>query len=190
MKKVLLVVDMQKVYERDEWHCRGIEKAEENIKLLCENFDGEIIFTRHVASENPKGTWENYNEAFSYMEKDKTNWDIVDALNPYVKTLVTKTTYSCFKSDEFKELIKTCDDTELFIVGVETEFCVLGAIFDAVDFGYKLTLISDAVASEKESLNEAVLDICSRMPSQVTLMKTKDVIKTLNRYEAKNNVKA
>lgn len=177
MEKVLLVVDMQNVFVRSEWHVVDIENVIKNIKTLCENFDGKVIFTRHVSDKNAPGTWHDYNRAFASMEADPTNWDIVDELKPFAKNLITKHTYSCFHSDEFRRLIGSCDDTEFYIVGVETEFCVLGALFDAVDEGYRVNLVTDAVSGEKKELSDAVIDICSRMPSQVKLTTLKKLLK-------------
>lgn len=177
MQKVLLVVDMQNVFARSEWHVVGIEKVIKNIKTLCERFDGKIIFTRHVSNKNAPGTWQDYNRAFASMEADPTNWDIVDELKPFAKNLITKHTYSCFHCDDFRKLIASCDDPELYIVGVETEFCVLGALFDAVDEGYRVSLVTDAVSGEIKKLNDAVIEICSRMPSQVKLITIEELLK-------------
>lgn len=177
--KTLLVIDMQKVFERDVWHVAEIKNISQNIIRLCRAFGNDTIFTRHLPDADAPGTWQLFNKEFSYMDKDKTNWEIIDKLKPYAKTMITKHTYSCFHSHEFKKLIDAQSCPSFVISGVETDYCVLASLMDAVDAGYPITVAVDAVAGEKKEVSDAVIDICRRMPTQVSVKTTDEIIKDL-----------
>ena len=59
MKDLLLVIDMQKVYEEGEpWACRGVGRVSQNIlRLLGSGRAQETIFTRFDAVADPGGGW-------------------------------------------------------------------------------------------------------------------------------------
>ena len=179
MKPTLLVVDMQKVFARNEWHVFDIEKITGNVVKLCRTFESDAIFTCHLSNQDAPGTWQSYNSQFAYLEKDRSNWELISDLVSYAKTVVEKFTYSCFHSDEFTKLIAGRADISFIIAGVETEFCVLGAILDAVDAGYHVTLAVDAIGGEVPALNDAVIEICRKMPAQVTLKTTDEIIRDM-----------
>lgn len=179
MEHVLLVIDMQKVSERKEWHVENIENVTENVLSLCNVFKGNTIFTRHLANPNAKGTWKNYNRDFSYLEKDPTNWELIEKLKPYAEKVIDKHTYSCYKSAEFNAYYRKMGHPDFIIAGVETDFCVLSTLFDLVDDGCPVTLAVDAVGTATQSLNNSVIDICRRMPAQVTLKTTNEIINEL-----------
>jgi nicotinamidase-related amidase len=179
VKSTLLVIDMQKVFERGEWHVNGIGRITGNVVRLCRAFGKDTVFTRHLACPDAPGTWQSYNREFAFLEKDPANWDFISGLEPYAKTVVKKHTYSCFHSDEFIRLLAGRTDPSFVIAGVETEFCVLGTVMDAVDAGYPVTLAVDAVGGGKPALTDAVIEICRRMPNQAALKTTDEIIRDL-----------
>lgn len=179
MEHVLVVIDMQKVFERGQWHVTNMPEVTENVVRLCRVFGGRTIFTKHMSDPAAKGTWREYNKAFADMEEDPSNWELTDKIRPFANAgnTAVKHTYSCFKSEEFNKLYKNPEDTVMVIAGVETDYCVISSLFDAVDAGYRVILVKDAVGTEKDSLNRAVIEICERMPSQVKLKTTGEIIK-------------
>ncbi len=180
MKPVLLVIDMQKIFAPGyEWYTPGIEQAENNIIKLCEKFENRV-FTRHVASENPIGTWKNYNEVFSHINKNEECLEIIEGLQSIEKVVFTKTTYSAFNSGSALEYIQTHGYTDVLITGVQTEFCVLGTILTAVDAGVSVTFIPDACAGSSSILNKAVEDIVKLMPCQAQIKYTEELLNGLS----------
>ena len=82
MKDLLLVIDMQKVYEEGEpWACRGVDRVSQNILRLLEAGRAEkTIFTRFDAVADPVGAWADYNREFADITADPRLAEIVDAL--------------------------------------------------------------------------------------------------------------
>ena len=98
MKDLLLVIDMQKVYEEGEpWACRGVGRVSQNIlRLLGSGRAQETIFTRFDAVADPVGAWADYNREFADVNADPRLAQIVDALAQAAAQypVYTKHTYS------------------------------------------------------------------------------------------------
>ena len=55
--------------------------------------------------------------------------------------------------------------------------CVVAAVFDAVDRGYDVVLVKDAVCSSADETHDALITVyASRLSQQVTLVTSRDVI--------------
>ena len=48
------------------------------------------------------------------------------------------------KSTGLDDFLKSRDVSELYVVGIATDYCVLYSVIDALDLGYKVTVIRDA----------------------------------------------
>ncbi len=163
---VLLVIDMQKIFAPGyEWYTPGIEDAEKNIHRLCEKYKNRI-FTRHVASENPIGTWKSYNEEFAHINSNTECLDLLDSFVNTEKIEFDKITYSAFNSGEALQYIKDQGYTEIILTGVQTEFCVLSSLMRAIDEGFFVTFVSDACAGSAEIFNESVSSLIRLVPFQ------------------------
>ena len=62
------------------------------------------------------------------------------------------------------------------MTGVQSEFCVLATLMDAVDLGLPVTLVWDACAGSSPALDAALHDIAALMPCQVRLATTEEVL--------------
>lgn len=180
MKNALLVIDMQNVFSREEWHVENIDTVKRNVLKLCQSFRGRTIFTRHLPNPAPKGTWQTYNMAFSHLESDPSNWELMDEFKPFSETVIVKYTYSCFGADGFQNLYNRYHEYGFILAGVETDFCVLASLLDLVDAGCPVTLVTDAVGAEDMRLNDAIIKICENMPSQVSLKTTDEIISQID----------
>ena len=82
MKDLLLVIDMQKVYEEGgAWACPGSGAAAVQIRhLLSAKPAGmQTIFTRFLASEDPPGVWAQYNVENAAVNADPVANAMMDA---------------------------------------------------------------------------------------------------------------
>jgi nicotinamidase/pyrazinamidase len=60
---------------------------------------------------------------------------------------ITKTDHSSFSSDTLKDYLKTSKTDTLFICGFLAEYCVKHSAHDALDAGFKVFLVEDAIAT-------------------------------------------
>ena len=67
--------------------------------------------------------------------------------------------------------------TSLIVTGAETEVCVLASVMGAIDLGYRVVIVTDAVCSGADSTHDAMLGIYdSRFGMQVETVTTAELI--------------
>ena len=75
----------------------------------------------------------------------------VEAIASFIREPVfEKTTFSCFGSKALTEHVAKLsndDRNTIVVIGCEAHVCVLQSVIDAIDLGYKVVVVDDAVAS-------------------------------------------
>ena len=61
--------------------------------------------------------------------------------------VIDKHFYSPFAQPQFQKFLQDRQIDSLVITGGETDVCVLAAVLDAIDLGYRVVLASDALCS-------------------------------------------
>lgn len=175
-KEALLVIDMQRVYARGgAWETPGFARAEENILRLCPRYSTRL-FTRHLPFAQPPGTWKKYNEAFAEINADAECARLVPSLEAVDHIPFEKSTYSALSSGGLRDHLLAAEYEEIIVTGVQSEFCVLATLMDAVDLGLPVTLVWDACAGSSPHLDNALRDIAALMPCQVRLTTTEELL--------------
>jgi nicotinamidase-related amidase len=64
------------------------------------------------------------------------------------------------------QLLRSRDADSLVITGAETDVCVLVAVLDAVDLGYRIILPTDAMCSVSDRTHDALLTVYRERFSQ------------------------
>ncbi|MBU1036869.1 cysteine hydrolase [Patescibacteria group bacterium] len=141
MKQALLIVDVQNYFIN-----KHTQHIPDNIKrLLEENHFSPICFSQFINSPQSQ-----FVKQLNFTGCTKPPYsDIVDQLKPWLKkdNIFTKETYSVFTNIQFLNYLQKNKITDLTIVGLDTDFCVLADCFNAFDHGYKVTIIVDCCAS-------------------------------------------
>jgi len=74
------------------------------------------------------------------------------------------------------ELRRRRADT-LVITGAETDVCVLAAVMDAVDHGYRVVLATDAVCSSSDQTHDALMTLYhNRFAEQIETVESEEVL--------------
>ena len=158
MKDLLLVIDMQKVYEEGApWACRGVDRVSSAIRqLLDSGRAAQTIFTRYDASTEPVGCWAAYNEAYADINADSRLSELVDALAPIAENypIFSKQTYSSLSIPELAKAVSEAD--RVLVTGVVAECCVLATVLALVDAGAKVVYLKDAVAGQTAEFEQMV----------------------------------
>jgi len=71
--------------------------------------------------------------------------DLLDEFNLYRP--ISKTAFSCFGEPEFVKSLEALKRRTLIVCGIEAHVCVLQTVLDALDRGFGVHLVSDAVSS-------------------------------------------
>ena len=122
----LIVIDMQKALLVDELYAKN--KLIKNIKNLIdvarENYV-EVIYVKHDGGME------------SGMTRGDVGFGIIDELKPMNgEKVFVKELNSAFSSYSFKRYLRSKNERDLIIVGLQTEFCIDATIKSAVVEGY------------------------------------------------------
>lgn len=125
--KALVVIDVQKGFVNS--HSKPVVPRIK--KLLKSGKFKHVVFTRFVnRKRSPYRKIMKWHKLSSAPETD-----IVDDLLPYANVVFTKSVYSPFSSSDFGNFISKNKITELYLVGIDTECCVLKTAVDAFERG-------------------------------------------------------
>ncbi len=186
---VHLAIDMQRVFaDKTEWHMADFYAIVPQIAAISAAMPGRTLFTRFVVphrAEHAKGHWQQYYrrwKGFTGAEMDPGLVNIVDALAEHARpeTLVDKPTYSAFEVEACERRLAALDADTLIFTGVETDVCVLASLMAAVDRGYRVVAVADALGSSSAAGHAATLQhVLTRLPDQVEIVDTAAVLAAL-----------
>ncbi len=126
----LFVVDMQKGLATDELYSYDmlIKNATKLIEVARKN-KVEVIYFQHDDGEG------------SGLSQGDVDFEIVDLIKPRKnETIFIKTKRSCFSNKSFEEYLEDNNESDLMIVGLQTEFCIDATVKSAYEKGYSVFL--------------------------------------------------
>ena len=192
-KTILAVIDMQKLFLTDKqspWYDGKLLSVVPNIeKLIKEIGIQNVIFTRFIPPKNwqdEHGSWQTYyriNHKITRGSLGTTSLDLIDEFQPYISNLSIvadrKKSASVFTTGSFSSKIKKKSPKFLIFAGIETDYCVLASVLNAIHLGYYVIVVMDACASSKKNGQRNALGIFERFPEQLWVTSTKKLIKQL-----------
>jgi nicotinamidase-related amidase len=183
---VHMAIDMQRVFaEATAWHMPGFGRIVPNVAAIAEALPERSFFTRFVVphtAEHAQGQWQTYYRRwteFTGAVMPPELVDVVDALAPYAtpERLIDKLTYSVFEAPDCADRLDALDTTTIIFTGVETDVCVLASLMTAVDRGYRVIAVADALGSSSAEGHHATLThVLTRLPDQVEIVDTATVL--------------
>ena len=177
-----ICVDMQRVFAEDTpWHVEWMERVSPQVTEVAGRFPEATIFTRFVppkqAGDLP-GKWRDYYEKWPMMTGEHLPPELVDIIAPlrrYVPParIFDKFTYSPWHDGRLHHHLVAENVGSLVITGGETDVCVLATVLGAIDHGYDVVLLEDAVCSGTDETHEASLKLLrNRFSVQLSVMTT------------------
>ena len=180
-----LCIDMQAMFaQHTAWHTPWLDGILPNVVAIAELAPYRSIFTRFVPAvraEVAPGSWRRYYQRWPTMTRDQLDPDLIELVPELARFVPPARTFdkqimSVWHSKLNSELRAAGIDT-LIVTGAETEVCVLASILGAIDLGYRVILIEDAVCSGADSTHDAMLSIYnSRFGMQIEVVKTDDLL--------------
>lgn len=181
---VHLCIDMQRMFaEATEWHTPWIEQVLPNVVTVVELDPARTIFTRFIppqSADQVSGTWRRYYQKWETMTRDQLRpglIDLVPELDQFVPParLEDKTGMSVWHGGLHARLQAAGINT-VIVTGAETEVCVLATVMGAIDLGYRVIIVIDAVCSGADSTHDAMIEIYrSRFGMQVETVNTAEL---------------
>ncbi len=165
---VHLCVDMQRLFAPGSaWAVPWIEQVRPAVATLVEARPQHTVFTRFIPPERlgaAPGAWARYYAQWPEMLRerlDRTWLELLPELARHVPParVVDKPVYSPWHDGRLHRWLRRAGITTLVITGGETDVCVLGTVMGAVDLGYRVVLVGDAVCSSTDQGHDAAMTL-------------------------------
>jgi nicotinamidase-related amidase len=158
------------------WHTPWMARVLPVVVRIVEHRPSRTVFTRFIPPRRPDqmpGSWRRYYEHWRDMTLERSDPQLIE-LVPFLAAfvppaeVVDKRTYSPFAAPQLVDLLRRRRTDSLIITGAETDVCVLAAVLDAVDLGYRVVLATDALCSTSDATHDALLGLYrSRFSQQI-----------------------
>jgi nicotinamidase-related amidase len=158
---------MQRMFaEETPWHTAWMPRVIPNVASIIELDPARTIFTRFIPPQRPEeagGTWRRYYQRWEMMTRDRLEpglIEIVPELARYIPPaqVEDKTVLSPWSAGLASRLEAGAIDT-LVVTGAETEVCVLATVMGAIDRGYRVIVVTDAICSSADETHDAMMTI-------------------------------
>jgi nicotinamidase-related amidase len=182
---VHLCIDMQNIFAPGGlWQTPWMERVLPMIVSIVSRYQARTIFTRFVtpaAPEDRPGQWQNYFRRWRQATRDHLPpfaLDLVPALARYVPPvrIIDKPAYSAFINPALASLLIEKGVGTVVITGAETDVCVLSTVLSAVDIGFRVVLVEDALCSSSDVGHDALMTMYrTRFHGQVGLVTSEEL---------------
>jgi nicotinamidase-related amidase len=141
-KRALIIVDLQNDYfPGGKWTLTGIEAAAANAARLLQSARAAGHLVVHVCHESPKS------DAAFFVAGSEGAAIAPQVINKEGEHVVLKHQINAFRDTDLKNILDTNGIEEVVIAGAMSHMCVDAITRASADFGYKATVIHDAVAT-------------------------------------------
>jgi nicotinamidase-related amidase len=182
---VHLCIDMQRMFaEPTEWHTPWMKRVLPNVVAMVELDPSRTIFTRFIpprSSDDVGGTWRRYYSKWKTMTRDRLDPQLLDLVPDLARfvppaLIEDKPVMSAWHGSLHARL-RSAGVNALIVSGAETEVCVLATVMGAIDLGYRVIIVADAICSGADSTHDAMLGIYeSRFGMQVETVTTAELL--------------
>jgi nicotinamidase-related amidase len=183
---VHLCVDMQRMFaEATEWKMPWLERVLPNIVSIASAHPERTIFTRFIPAQKRGqgvGMWRHYYERWGCMTIHQLGSDMLD-LVPALATFVPpartfdKHVYSPWTGSDLHQRLRSAGIDTLIITGGETDVCVLSTMLGAIDWGFRVILVTDALCSSANETHDAMMNVyMNRFGEQVETVTTQTLL--------------
>jgi len=163
-----LCIDVQRLFTQDgPWPTPWLEAVLPAIARIAEHAPERNIFSRFVPPEQPEdmgGTWRAYYRHWRQATLGLLDPALLNLASPLdliarAGTVIDKPVYSAFVGTGLAAFLAEQRADGLVITGAETDVCVLATVLDAVDLGYPIYIVTDAVCGSTDASHDAVLTL-------------------------------
>jgi nicotinamidase-related amidase len=185
-RTVHLCIDMQRIFSEDGiWPTPWIEWVLPVVTELATRHPRRTVFTRFITPARPEdmpGLWQRYYRRWRSATRNELDPHMLDLLPPLSDLcppahIIDKTRYSAFAEPALREHLRQREADGLIITGSETDVCVLATVLGAVDLGYRVVVVTDAIGSSSDEGHDALLRLYGgRYSEQIETVKTDAIL--------------
>jgi nicotinamidase-related amidase len=177
---VHLCIDMQNIFSKGGlWETPWMERVLPVIVTLTAWKPERTIFTRFITPETPDkrpGRWQKYFHRWvqatrAHLPPQQLN--LVPELARFAPPalVIDKPGYSAFTAPGLYTLLRERCIGTIVLSGTETDVCVLATVLSAVDFGFRVVIVEDALCSSLDAGHDALMTLYrNRFSEQIDLV--------------------
>lgn len=183
---VHLCIDMQQMFaEETAWHVPWMKRVVPSVLRLARAFPARTVFTRFIPpmrATEARGMWRQYYQRWGEFTGERLPSHFLSLL-PELQELippaqvVDKRVYSPFAEPQLHRNLQERGIDSVIVSGGETDVCVLAAVLDAVDLGYRIVVACDGLCSVSDEAHENLLRLFSeRFQQQIEVASTETIL--------------
>lgn len=182
---VHLCIDMQNIFAPGGlWATPWMERVLPTIASIVSRHPARTIFTRFITPQDPEdrpGQWHRYFQRWHQATRRHlapSALELVPALSGFVPpaAVIDKPAYSAFSNPALARLLVEKNVGTVVISGAETDVCVLSTVLSAVDLGFRIVIVEDALCSSSDVGHDALMTMYrTRFHGQVDLMAAEEL---------------
>ncbi|MCP3373618.1 cysteine hydrolase family protein [Bradyrhizobium cajani] len=182
---VHLCIDMQNIFAPGGlWATPWMERVLPMIASIASRHPARTIFTRFITPQDPEdrpGQWQSYFHRWREATRrhlPPSGLELVPALGRFAPpaTVIDKPAYSAFSNSALAGLLVQKNIGTIVITGAETDVCVLSTVLGAVDLGFRVVLVEDALCSSSDVGHDALMTMYrTRFHGQVDLVTAEEL---------------
>ncbi len=181
-----ICVDMQRLFAEDTpWRVDWAVEILPEVVELAAAAPERTIFTRFLTPRSVgdlPGMWQDYYRKWPMMMEGALDPALIDLVTP-LKLLTPpalvfdKRVYSPWLDGRLHRHLAENRVETLVISGGETDVCVLATVLGAIDLGYRVILIKNALCSGSDPTHDATLSVIgNRFSVQADVMLRQDFL--------------
>jgi len=183
---VHLCIDMQNIFAPGGlWQTPWMARVLPTIASIVSRYQARSVFTRFITPQQPEdrpGQWQSYFRRWHQATRKHlppSALELVPELAHYVPParIVDKPAYSAFSNPALANLLIERGIGTVVITGAETDVCVLSTVLSAVDIGFRVVIVEDALCSSSDVGHDALMTMYrTRFHGQVDLVTAEELM--------------
>jgi len=183
---VHLCIDVQRMFaEQTAWHVPWMKRVVPVILRIARAFPARTMFTRFIPpmrAAEARGKWQHYYQRWGEFTGERLPPQLLALLPELLELIppaqvVDKHFYSPFAEPQLHRNLQDRGIDSVVISGGETDVCVLAAVLDAVDLGYRVVVVSDALCSVSDEAHDNLLRLFSeRFQQQIEVASSERIL--------------
>jgi nicotinamidase-related amidase len=189
-RTVHLCIDMQRIFSADGlWATPWMERVLPVVAEIAGRFPERTVFTRFITPATPgqmPGMWRRYYERWRETTREKIDPHLLDLMPKLARfappaAVIDKSRYSAFAEPHLHAHLMERKADGVIVTGSETDVCVLATVLGAVDLGYRVIVVRDAICSSSDEGHDALLRVYhGRYTEQIETADAESVLRRWN----------